>query len=318
MLLGIPRGHFFYDYKRFIEEIFANTDVRLVFGKENDEKILYRGIKATIDEACVPVKLVAGQVEWLADRTDRVLIPRIMKDFRGRWLCPKLLGLPEMCSAVKNRDKLLVTDPIYFNDRKRTKNIFGKLCVDMGIGRKYFRDNFKRAYDIQQGIACGHISSYKETSWEFVPNAPGKDEIMLPATKRVFLAGHPYNVYDSFFNKDIIRKLYELGIETVTEKNVERKEMEKAVADSKFIKAPFWEAFVRSFGSAVCLKKEVDGIIYLSSFSCGTDSFISEMIRIYISDVPVMVLKFDGQKGAAGYETRLEAFSDLLERRKIS
>ena len=42
------------------------------------------------------------------------------------------------------------------------------------------------------------------------------------------------------------------------------------------------------------------------------------MIKIYIPDIPIMVLKLDEHKGSAGYETRLEAFSDLLERRQAS
>ena len=59
----------------------------------------------------------------------------------------------------------------------------------------------------------------------------------------------------------------------------------------------------------------VDGIIYLSSFSCGVDAFVSDMLRLHLGDIPFMVLKLDEHKGNAGLETRIEAFVDMLERR---
>ena len=71
---------------------------------------------------------------------------------------------------------------------------------------------------------------------------------------------------------------------------------------------------MRLYGAALHIRDKVDGIIYISSFSCGLDSFIIEMIKTHITDVPMMVLKLDEHRGRAGFETRLEAFSDLLQR----
>ena len=75
---------------------------------------------------------------------------------------------------------------------------------------------------------------------------------------------------------------------------------------------------MRRLGTAVRLQDEIDGIIYLSSFSCGPDSMIIEPIKEHVRNVPIMVLKLDGHKGTAGYLTRIEAFADLLEERSIS
>ena len=59
-----------------------------------------------------------------------------------------------------------------------------------------------------------------------------------------------------------------------------------------------------------------DGMIYLSSFSCGIDSVVTELIKIELGDFPFMVLKLDEHTGEAGYNTRLEAFADMLKRRR--
>lgn len=64
------------------------------------------------------------------------------------------------------------------------------------------------------------------------------------------------------------------------------------------------------------LKNNVDGIIYLSSFSCGIDSLISEILKTHLKEIPMMMLKLDEHRGQAGLQTRLEAFSDLLDKRR--
>lgn len=318
MILGVPRGHFYYDYKGFLDELFDKVEIEIITGKENDENILERGSRRTVDEACVPIKLLAGQVEILTESCDKVLIPRAMKDFHGRWFCPKLLGIPELLVSVKGWDKLLVTDPIYFNDMKKTERTFKKVFHELGLKRRDFTENFKKAYGNQAEIMKNTGNYHIETSWEFVPKSLGEGEIILPNTKKVFLAGHCYNVYDKFLNLDIMKRLDDMGIETVTEKKVKPDKRERTIAGLDLIKEPFWEAFVRILGSAVSLKDSVDGIIYISSFSCGTDAFIIEMLKLYVSEKPILVLKFDEHKAVIGYETRLEAFADLLERRRVS
>lgn len=318
MLLGIPRGFFYYDYITFTRELFDGTDVEVIPGEENDEAILEAGTRLTVDEACFPIKLFIGQVDRLAHRCDRVLIPRVMKDCNGRWLCPKLLGLPEFSSRIQERDKLLVTEPVYFENRHRAGRALWKLCRALGLKRDVFERNFERAYDRQIRVAAGMEKAHIEADWEFMPKLPGEGEISLPNTRKVLVLGHCYNIYDSFANCGIMEKLDELAISAVTEKAVNQVKREAAVKRLGLAKKPFWESFIRNVGTALELKDRVDGIIYLSSFSCGPDAFITEMLKKYTGDTPLMILKLDEHRGEAGLETRLEAFSDLLERRRYA
>lgn len=316
MLLGIPRGFFYYDYISFVRGLFKNSQVELVIGQENNEEILSAGSSLTVDEACFPIKLFVGQVQSLLDNCDRVLVPRIMKDCNGRWLCPKLLGLPELSSHVRQDGRVLVTEPVYFNDRSKARRALWHVCKQLNMKKAVFEDNFENAYDKQIRVAAGMENAHVEAAWEFTPQLPGEGEIILPNTKRALLLGHCYNIYDKFANCGIMEKLDELSIGTVTEASVSQAQREAAVDSLKLAKKPFWEAFVRNVGTAVALKEKVDGIIYLSSFSCGPDAFISEMLKKYVRDVPIMILKLDEHRGEAGLETRLEAFADLLERRR--
>ena len=316
MFLGIPRGFFYYDYISFAEELFRGTDVTLVPGMENSEDILSEGSRLTVDEACFTIKLFTGQVSRLSERCDKVLIPRIMKDCSGRWLCPKLMGLPELSVPVECSKKTAVTEPVYFNDRKKAEKAFRKLCSSLGIKRDTFEKNFERAYGMQKRVAEGMENIRPDASWRFIPQPPQEGEIILPNTSNVLLLGHCYNIYDKFSNCNIIEKLDNLAIGTVMESSISNARKEAAVRRLRLAKKPFWESFIRNVGTAVELKDEVDGIIYLSSFSCGPDAVIAEMVKKYSGDTPVMILKLDEHRGEAGLETRLEAFADLLDRRR--
>lgn len=318
MILGLPRGAIYYDYVSFIRAIFNGTDVTIYEGPENDEEILIEGTKKTVDEACLPIKLMAGQCEYLQRCCDKVLILNVLKDINGRWLCPKILGQTQLITIDIDKERLLLSDAIYFNNRKATLKAFKKIFNELNINKDFLKENFNRAYSGLENQSFGNINIHVETAWEFVPNLPKEGEIILPNTKRILLTGHFYNVYDKFSNKDIIEKLDELGIEALTEKAVKHKEQEAAIERIRLLKRPYWDAIVRTLGTAVHLKGQIDGIIYLSSFSCGPDSMIIELLKEHVSDVPIMVLKLDGHKGTAGYLTRIEAFADILEERSIS
>ena len=63
---------------------------------------------------------------------------------------------------------------------------------------------------------------------------------------------------------------------------------------------------------------KIDGIITITAFGCGPDSLMVEKInknsKIY--NKPILNLTIDEQTGEAGFITRLEAFVDMLFRKK--
>ena len=74
-----------------------------------------------------------------------------------------------------------------------------------------------------------------------------------------------------------------------------------------------------SIGDTIYFKqKNWDGMIHLYPFTCMPE-IISKSILPQISkeyDMPVLSLTIDEQTGEAGFQTRLEAFIDLLERKR--
>ena len=62
----------------------------------------------------------------------------------------------------------------------------------------------------------------------------------------------------------------------------------------------------------------IDGLITVNSFGCGPDSLMIEKIVRKAKDYnkPLLCLTIDEHTGEAGFVTRLEAFVDMLYRKK--
>ena len=54
----------------------------------------------------------------------------------------------------------------------------------------------------------------------------------------------------------------------------------------------------------------------MSSFPCGPDSLVNEIILRRVKGIPILNLVLDGQEGSAGLETRLESFVDIIKIKK--
>ncbi len=129
------------------------------------------------------------------------------------------------------------------------------------------------------------------------------------------MVGHPYNIYDNFTNMNLAAKLDKLGVSVETMEFTQDFLINMEI--NNLYKRPFWTFARENYGFAVNAVKErrVNGIIYISSFNCGTDSIIIELIKDKIGNFPFLTLKVDEHTGEAGIDTRIEAFTDMLERR---
>ena len=296
MRVGVPRGFFYYAYRPFLEAFFSETGVQPRVCRPTDQEILRRGMETCVDEACLPAKVLCGQVDVLADSCDQILLPRIMKTEFGESICPKVAGAADLIQKKKAREKLIFTQPLYLDQREQLKRTLWRECKKIGIRRSDFKAGFMKGIEAQR------------RTWA------GLDEDGYPY--QVFLAGHAYNLYDPFINMDLIKKLHRLGIGVVTEERVSRGQKERKLQYADLMKKPYWSFFVNSFGSLEVLKRRgIHGVIYVSSFSCGTDSFTVEMMKNNVGSLPMLVLKLDEQRGEAGFDTRLEAFCDVLKGR---
>jgi predicted nucleotide-binding protein (sugar kinase/HSP70/actin superfamily) len=295
MKVGIPKGLLYNNYKPFFHTFFEELGAELIVSSDTNRDILNNGVKYCVDEACLPVKIFHGHVAEIKDHCDLILIPRIMQLREREFICPKFCGLPEMViNSIPDMPRVTM-EPIYAMSKDR---LF-KWAEVVGHEIHNNKGRVKKAFE--EAVQCQ--LNYKT----------GLNDETSPM--KVALAGHPYNIYDNYINMNIVKKLRKLGVGVVTEEIID--EDAKAKEIKKLYKRPFW-SFARdnySFTSIAAEKKLVNGIIYISSFACGIDSVVIELIKQNIEDFPFLVLKVDEHTGEAGLDTRIEAFVDMLERR---
>lgn len=151
----------------------------------------------------------------------------------------------------------------------------------------------------------------------------------------VDITGEIFIVLDPFSNQNINRELGRMGVQTRTSLTV-----------SSFLKdaiIPKWlkkgethleRAFrlarpylMRDIGGdslesisdvAFADQRGIDGIIHVSPFTCMPEIVTQNIFPKMREncEIPILTLIMDEQTGKAGYITRLEAFTDLMRRRK--
>lgn len=295
MKVGIPKGLLYYDYHPFFHTFFEELGAEIITSDDTNKAILDMGVKHCVDEACLPVKVFHGHVAAIKDTCDMLVIPRIMQLRKREYICPKFCGLPEMLLCSISDMPRVTATPFYATSKKKMFT----WAKEVGKEVTKSTDKIQRAFE----AALQGQESYK------------RDVTYGDYNITIALAGHPYNIYDKYINMNIIKKLNKLGVTVVTEESVDDMAIDKEVAG--LYKKPFW-SFARNnygFTAHVAQNKTVDGVIYLSSFACGIDSVVVELIKYKLEEFPMLLIKLDEHTGEAGLDTRLEAFVDMLERR---
>jgi predicted nucleotide-binding protein (sugar kinase/HSP70/actin superfamily) len=77
-----------------------------------------------------------------------------------------------------------------------------------------------------------------------------------------------------------------------------------------------WASSRELLGAVALLRDSVNGIILMSTFPCGPDSMVNEVLIRRVKDKPILNLILDGQEGTAGLETRIESFIDIIKFKK--
>lgn len=295
MKIGIPQGLLYSKYHIFAKTFFEELGAEIIISPDTNKRILDEGVHSCVDEACLPMKVFHGHVSWLKDKCDAILIPRFISIVEKQYICPMFCGLIEMVLNDIPGLPPLIDTPIYSLKNDKLSEWAQK------AGRTVTRDEKKIE------------AAYNEALTRYRSVAVGYNEDEYPL--KIALIGHTYNISDRFINMDIKNKLNRLGFGVITVDAIDRECIDAEI--DELFKKPFWTFAREYYGAAVniCKTCKADGIIYLSSFSCGVDSVVIELIQSEIGDFPFMTLKLDEHTGEAGADTRIEAFSDMLNKR---
>jgi predicted nucleotide-binding protein (sugar kinase/HSP70/actin superfamily) len=316
--IGIPRGLWFYDYYPLWKTFYEHLGAQVILSEPTNKEILDQGVKNTVDEACLPVKIFNGHVIDLKDKVDYVFVPKMMSVYEKEYICPKFCGLSEMVSHSVRGLPPLIDVEINFN--KSRKNLTDTIYK---FG-SYVTKN-KAKIEIAYDMALKVYKNYKDTIKKGNLPIDGKfvkakaETSDIKTEKTVAVVGHPYNVYDSYSSMNLLNKLKKNGVHIVVPGMIGFEHINRyaATLDKKM----FWSFGRKLLGTSMYLAeaRNIDGIIYVSSFGCGIDSIIQDLFERKSSKkgrIPFLLLTIDEHTGEAGINTRIEAFLDMIEWRK--
>lgn len=311
--IGIPRSLFYYKFKPFWDSFFTGLGAEIVVSGPTNKRILDNGVKNCVDEACLPVKLYFGHVLELKDKADFILVPRFMSISRNEYICPEFGGLPDVIRhSLKDLPPLLTAEVNLRRSRRGGINAAMEMAAELGVDRKKAAVAYRRALEAQR--ECGGTFALEEYF--------GKNETKEPSLRfTVAVIGHPYNIYDKHISMDLLGKLRRYGVGVVTIEMVDEREINRQAAHLR--KPMFWYYGRTAYGAAMQLASsgDIDGMILVTSFGCGVDSFVNDLIERRIRKeyrIPLIIMTIDEHSGEAGFNTRLEAFIDMLQWRRTN
>jgi len=143
-------------------------------------------------------------------------------------------------------------------------------------------------------------------------------ETLPPNQATIALVGHPYLLYDELINHRLIHRLEQAQYKVLTPEMLTTEQLELAI--NRLVGRPYWtyeEEVVGAGGHY--LDSEVDGVIGIMAFGCGPDSLMMNMVHRQAAKLRTssfMSLTLEEHTAEAGVVTRLEAFLDMIQRRK--
>lgn len=316
--IGIPQALLYYEYFPLWKGFLEGLDAEVIITGPTTKEIIDLGIRSAISEICFPVKIFYGHVMSLKDRVDYLFIPRMVCVEKGAYFCPKFLGLPDMIkSSIFSLPPLI--EPI-IDIRKSATNIKNSFLAVGKLITKNSKKIYQSFYEAQKSLQLYLQSKENELDQKIISQQynnkfPPND---LKNFLNIALLGHSYLVYDYFINLNLISKLKKVKINVLTAEMVKKRDIERQL--KKLYKPLFWTLSKKTVGSALYfLEKKIDGIINLTSFECGEDSLIGEIIHQESKKYPSVAYTefvFDEHTGEVGIDTRTEAFLDMIMRRK--
>ena len=312
--IGIPKALLYYRYFPLWKAFFEELGHEVVPSSSTNNSILNNGVKNCVDDACLPVKLFHGHVMDLKGRVDKIFIPRLISIEPGEFICPKFIGLPEMVkNSVPDNPNLLILN---FNAHKSLEKGYDGFHV---LGKELGASNNEVSRAMTLSKAKQEIYE-KRLENGSNPLTLLENKFKLPTKSKVKgtigLVGHPYLLYDQYINMSVCSKLVSKGYLPLFPENISSQQINEAC--SRFPKKLFWSYGKHLLGSGLSMleHKNIKGLIFITSFGCGIDSFVGELLQRYNQReflIPFSMITLDEHSGHAGFDTRLEAFIDMME-----
>lgn len=297
---GLPRALLYFRYGPFWQTLLQDVGYEVIVSPETTAPLLKEGMQRAVGDLCLPVKLFLGHVSSLRDGVDILFLPRYVSDEPDSYLCPKIIGLPDVVRACFSNLPPIVAPSLHRKrDGEAAFHVFaGQLSAGLGLKRS-------RVEEAVRHHAAASAPAVR----------PTPDDEQAGRRVRVGVIGRDYLLFDRHVGGRIFRSIREVGAVPVYRVPGEAEIREAMTVIPKWV---YWSMGkeVVAAAHAFFLDQEIDGVINLCSAACGPDSFTGDLIRkrLNTGNRPYLSLSVDEHTSDVGLLTRIEAFVDMLMR----
>lgn len=321
--IGIPRGMSYYEHYPFWYGFFNALGIKVILSDKTTKQTVSKGASLVVTETCLPIKIFIGHVvELLENGVKRIFVPSLQSIAPKIYNCSKIRGLPDLVRNVIKEDFELVEPTMdkseknhgFYELLKGSVKCFG--ITDFDTIRKASKVGWRLYNNFTTMMRNG--IPYKEA----LRNALNGKVILKDDDNdypiNVALVAHGYDVLDDHACMKIFDKLKKMGVKVFS--SWQLTDEQKIEGLNTLHQKMYWANELEMTGAAGHYLKDntIDGLITVNSFGCGPDSLMIEKIIRKAKDFnkPILCLTIDEHTGEAGFVTRLEAFTDMLYRKK--
>ncbi len=292
-IVGIPRSFLYYDHHILWETFLSELRIPYIVSPKTNEQIMRFGQQDSHDEMCLSLKNYLGHVHYLEDKCDYLLVPRVDNYGLYNQTCTNFLALYDIVHNVTNKP-ILNYNIDYCHGDTEWKG-FLKMGLELGKKRAEIKDAYHHA---------------KEKEKEYYDHLIGANYNALNNSKpRILIIAHNYVLYDEMIGLPITNMFQKMGA-TIIDANLFDQKV--ALRESRRISSGlYWDTSRKLVGAIPIVEHNIDGIVFLSSFPCGLDSLVNELVMRKIKK-PYLNLVVDDISSLTGMETRIESFMDIL------
>jgi len=323
MKIGIPRAMSFYNNYPFFFGFFTDLGIEIILSDKTTKKTLARGAALVVSETCLPVKVYMGHVLNLLDKgVDKIFIPSIQSIAPKIYNCSKIRGLPDLVRNVVKRDFQIIEST--FDKSEKNQGLYEFLEETVAAYGITDKKRIKKAS--KAGWKCYNnfnIMTRSGMSYKQAMSYALQGKVFIQKESReypisVALVSHGYNIYDEQISMKIFDKLNDMDVKVYDSTLLSAEQMDEGI--NSLGQSIYWANEREMTGSAGHYLKDnkIDGLITMTAFGCGPDSLMVERINRKAKHFakPLLNLTIDEHTGEAGFITRLEAFVDMLYRKK--
>ncbi|MEW6380551.1 MAG: acyl-CoA dehydratase activase [bacterium] len=311
--IGIPLCLFFHEWLPFWRTFFTALGLEVILSQATNKEIINQGVQAAVDDTCFPIKVAYGHIHnLLRQKVDYLFLPSIINmpteqnGIHDSFNCPYVQTIPYTAAAAINIEQSgtkLLRPVVYL--RRGLKSI-RKSLIPLGRSLGKSAADTGKAIDRAYAAQSSFHAALQKKGEEIISTLPEQEKAMV-------LISRPYNGCDFGLNLEIPRIFREMGFLIIPMDFLPLHQNQIAENWPNM----YWRYGQRILSAARFIRTRANlYAIYLTNFSCGPDSFITQFFQHTMSGKPYLQIEVDEHSAGAGIITRCEAFVDSLRSRQ--